>query len=233
MTEKIKRIPYGISDFETIIKENQYFVDKTEYIRILEEHRYIFFIRPRRFWKSLWMNMLDSYYDVNKKKRFDKLFKETYIGRNPTDKRNSYKILKFDFSLVNPKPEKLEESFESYCDIVIKFFLENYSEDFSPDFIKYLETLNSVSAKLSAIFLENKKHKSKIYVLIDEYDNFTNTILAGSGKAAYRNLTHGEGFLRHFFAVLKGGTTQSDSGLGRLFITGVSPVTLDDVTSGI
>jgi hypothetical protein len=111
MADKIKQIPYGVSDFEKIRKKNHYFVDKTEYIRIWEEHEHVFFIRPRRFGKSLWMNMLESYYDINKKNSFDQLFKGTNIGRNPTDRRNSYKILKFDFSLVNPKPEKLEESF--------------------------------------------------------------------------------------------------------------------------
>ncbi|VEN74761.1 ATPase AAA [Candidatus Desulfarcum epimagneticum] len=231
MAQKIKRIPYGISDFEMVQTGNYYFVDKTRFIPFLEEHRYTFFIRPRRFGKSLWISILECYYDINLKDRFDEYFKETRIGQNPTPERNSYLILRFDFSAVNPAIGKVEESFEAYCSLAVRHFTRVYKDALDGRFFSEVEDIPSVSEKLDAVFMRAHELNLNIYMLIDEYDNFANTILSTAGEKAYHDLTHGEGFFRHFFGKLKAGTAMR-SGLSRLFITGVSPITMDDVTSG-
>ena len=232
MTEKIREIPYGEADFEKIRLKDKYFIDKTRFIHILEKYEYIFLIRPRRFGKSLWLSILQSYYDIAHKDRFDFFFKGTDIGKNPTDERNSYLIMRFDFSKVKSNPQIVEESFEEYCARVFRNFLKSYKNFFEEDFFTELEECSSASDKLDCIISYAGLRKLKIYILIDEYDNFANNIIADSGKRAYHDVSQGHGFFRHFFAVLKGGTSESGSGLGRLFITGVSPITLDDVTSG-
>jgi len=232
MSEKIREIPYGISDFETIRVDNCYFVDKTRFIHMLEKHKYIFFIRPRRFGKSIWLSILECYYDINLKERFDEYFNDMYIGENPTSEKNSYFVMRFDFSAVNPDPDKIEESFETYCADIIELFMDVYNYAFDEKLAKKIENRKQASQKLDAIFIYAKKRNLKIYMLIDEYDNFANTIISTAGKEAYHNLTHGEGFFKHFFATLKSATAMRGSGLARLFITGVSPVTMDDVTSG-
>ena len=232
MTEKIREIPYGNADFEDIRLNDRYFIDKTRFIRLLERQKYIFLIRPRRFGKSLWLSILQTYYDIAKKDDFDLFFKGTDIGENPTDERNSYLMMRFDFSQVESEPETVKRSFEEYCGRVFKNFVKSYKDIFEDDLFGELEKCSSVGGKLNFILSYAGRQKLKIYILIDEYDNFANNIIANSGEKAYHDITHGHGFFRHFFAVLKGGTSQSGSGLGRLFITGVSPITLDDVTSG-
>ena len=232
MSEKIKEIPYGVSDFEKIRIKNKYFVDKTGFIRILEKFEYVFFIRPRRFGKSLWLSILENYYDIGKKDNFETHFKDTDIGKNPTSEQSSYLILRFDFSQVSSDIDKVEQSFEHYGTEVILDFFQGYHDLFEPDFMNKLETLPTVATKLSSLFLYSARKRLKIYVMIDEYDNFTNTVLSTQGKEAYFELTRGEGFFRNFFSILKGGTARHGAGISRLFITGVSPVTLDDVTSG-
>ncbi|CAN2049193.1 AAA family ATPase [Candidatus Magnetomoraceae bacterium gMMP-13] len=229
----IKRIPYGISDFERINKENYYYVDKTEFIPVLESMPpFIFFIRPRRFGKSLWLSVLESYYDINKKDQFEKIFKGTYISEHPTDEKNSYMILYFNFSVVNPDLRFIEESFESNCNSVIRYFLMEYQDYFDKKTIKYINSIEKAEAKLRELFECSRKKNLRIYLLIDEYDNFSNTILSTHGRKSYEELTHGSGFFRFFFNLFKGGTSGSASALAKLFITGVSPITMDDVTSG-
>jgi hypothetical protein len=228
----IKKIPYGISDFEAIQTENYYFVDKTRFIYMLENHKYIFFIRPRRFGKSLWLSILESYYDISAKDIFHTLFKDTEIGKNPTKEKNSYLILRFDFSLVDLDKDRAYESFEKYGNMTIHFFMKKYAKYFSNADLSGVEKAPALADKLNYLFSCAVQKKLKIYILIDEYDNFANTILSIAGSHAYHNLTHGEGFFRHFFAVLKGATAGSGGSLARLFITGVSPITMDDVTSG-
>ena len=232
MTEKIREIPYGDADFEDIRLNNKYFVDKTRFISLLEKQKYIFLIRPRRFGKSLWLSILQTYYDIAKKDNFDLFFKGTDIGENPTDEKNSYLMMRFDFSQVDSDPETVKHSFEEYCGRVFRNFLKSYKDIFEDDVFNELEKCGGVGDKLDSILSYAGLKKLRIYILIDEYDNFANNIIANSGQEAYQDITHGHGFFKHFFAVLKGGTSQSGSGLGRLFITGVSPITLDDVTSG-
>ena len=232
MQKGIRRIAYGVADFEKIQTRKDYYVDKTRFIPLLEENDYLFFIRPRRFGKSLWISILETYYDCAKKERFAEFFHDTWIGDNPTEEQGSYLVLTFDFSMVRADPEKVEESFEDHGRIHLHSFLDKYRQWFSAEAIASIQKEPNVSAKLSALFREAQKRNLPLYILIDEYDNFANTILSTAGAKAYHDLTHGEGFYRHFFAMLKGGTGKSGAGLQRLFTTGVSPVTMDDVTSG-
>lgn len=233
MAKKIKKIPYGIADFELIRRYDYYYVDKTDFIPLIEAAgRYLFLIRPRRFGKSLWLSVLESYYDIAKKDRFREIFKGTWIGENPTEDHGVYLILRFNFSAVNPDPEKVEASFEAYCQGVFEEFLSKYEDAFTPEILSKLTSLPTITDRLNRLFAYGFSHDLRLCILIDEYDNFTNTILSIHGQKTYHDLTHGAGFLRHFFNVLKAGTTGSGSSLARLFITGVSPVTMDDVTSG-
>lgn len=228
-----KRIPYGVADYGRLRRENAYYVDKTHYIpRIEAAPFYLFCIRPRRFGKSLWLSVLQHYYDVNQTDNFAFLFGETYIGQNPTPDRNSYLILFFNFALVNPALSKVEASFESTGSNEIDSFLRRYERFFSAESVQYIQAGANVADKLQRIFYHAAEQQLKIYLLIDEYDNFTNTILTTDGQGAYHNLTHGSGFFRYFFNLLKGATGGQIAGLTRLFITGVSPVTMDDVMSG-
>jgi len=230
---QIKKIPYGDSDYGKIISDNMYYVDKTKYIHELEAlPNYIFLIRPRRFGKSLWINLLQYYYDCNRKDQFETLFKDTFIGQNPTSNKNKYMTLAFNFAMVDPKFDRVQEDFQSYIDTTLKDFIMRYQDSFEKSFISELQTYQRVNKKLQELFFYCARHQFKVYMFIDEYDNFTNTILTTSGKNKYLELTHGEGAFRYFFNLLKGLTSMPDSGLNKLFITGVSPVTMDDVTSG-
>lgn len=235
-SDSIKQIPYGISDYELIRKENYYYVDKTRYLNTIKKAgRYLFFIRPRRFGKSLLLSMMESYYDVTAKERFDELFKGTAIYRQPTEDRNAYLVLKFNFSIVNPALDKVEGSFLENIRETALAFIQKYSDYLMTDRAYYTRTIEespSASDTLSALVGICRSSHQKLYVIIDEYDNFANTILSTTGKDAYEKLTHGAGSFRAFFNVLKGGTDGTGAPFSRLFLTGVSPITLDDVTSG-
>jgi hypothetical protein len=232
MTLPYRNIAYGVSDFEKIRSRNDYFVDKTRFIPQIENNDYIFFIRPRRFGKSLWISIMETYYDINKKERFEEFFKGLWIGDQPTAEQGKYLVLSFNFSAVRGDLEFVEQSFEEYCLGVFGRFVHDYKNEIDPLIIQQINEVEKFTSKLSRLLVGGSKIKKPICILIDEYDNFANTILSTQGDKAYHSLTHGEGFLRHFFTVLKEGTSHSGSALKRLFITGVSPVTMDDVTSG-
>ncbi len=234
--QDLKQIPYGVSDFKEFRDGNYYYVDKTRYIRDIEKKgRYLFFIRPRRFGKSLFLGILESYYDIDFKDRFDFFFCGTEIHQNPTKEKNSYLVLKMNFSMVNSNISHVEESFLNYIKESASGFVMKYRKLLDIDIDK-LETefkaRKSASDVMVTLLKYCKRKEQKLYVIIDEYDNFANTILSESGEQAFQAITHGEGFLRSFFNVLKGGTTDTDAPISRLFMTGVSPITLDDVTSG-
>ena len=233
----IKKIPYGISDYEKIVGEDFYYVDKTAYLeRVENAGQYLFFIRPRRFGKSLFLSLIETYYDVAQKERFDYYFQNTYIHSNPTKERNRYLILKFNFSAVDPCHQRMEASFLNNIKTIAFSFFNKYRDLLSsPSQEELWEELNSLDSASDILFkLVNRCQMSdqKLYVIIDEYDNFANSILATDGHEDYKSLTHGDGFFRSFFKILKSGTTGSGAPISRLFITGVSPITLDDVTSG-
>jgi hypothetical protein len=232
----IKRIPYGLANYELVVQQNCYYVDKTMYLPFVEEGgNYLFFIRPRRFGKSLFLSVMESYYDVFYKDRFEEFFKGTWIYDNPTAGRGKYLVLSFNFSVVDPDTDKIEASFLNHVQGSALSFLRKYPGYLLKDreyFIKTIEESKSASDILSTLIRLCKESHQKLYVLIDEYDNFANTILSTFGVAAYEKLTHGTGFFRSFFNALKGGTTGTGAPITRSFITGVSPVTMDDVTSG-
>ncbi len=231
-TPAYPHIPYGQGDFRRIRQRRWLYVDKTRFVRRLEQEHYAFLIRPRRFGKTLWVSLLENYYDRFWADDFDATFGGTDIGRSPTDERSSYVTLRFNFSMVDDKLETLEREFDTYCLAEIRDTLERYPDLFPAAAVQRILAPPSASAKLTELFLHTKRHGILLYVLIDEYDNFANTVLAHHGAEAYHAFTHGGGFFRNFFATLKGGTERSGGGIDRLFITGVSPVTMDDVTSG-
>jgi Predicted AAA-ATPase/PD-(D/E)XK nuclease superfamily len=239
MNEKkvnMKQIPYGVSDYEAIRLDNSYYVDKTRFLREIEEAgKYLFFIRPRRFGKSLFLSVMETYYDIAKEDKFELFYKGTDIFKESTEEKNSYLILKFNFSAVNPDINNVESSFNFYVEGVGEVFISKYHEFLGVDKLETKKEFKGAKNATDAVnFLIRliRESEQRVYVIIDEYDNFANTILTSSGTGDYRKLTHGEGFFRSFFNVLKEGTSGSGAPISRLFITGVSPVTLDDVTSG-
>ena len=226
------RIPYGEADFRRIRWNRWLYVDKTRFLRRLEEERYAFLIRPRRFGKSLWISLLENYYDRFWADGFAATFAGTDIGQHPTGEQSRYVTLRFNFSMVNDKLETLEREFETYCLTELRGRLRRHPDLFPEAAVRDILAPPSIAGKLSELFMYAGDHDISLYVLIDEYDNFANTVLAYHGAEAYHSFTHGGGFYRNFFATLKGGADRTGGGLERLFITGVSPVTMDDVTSG-
>lgn len=221
-----KRVPYGVSNFKKIIKFNQYYVDKTMYIPMLEDQPdYLIFIRPRRFGKSLFLSMLETYYDCNLKDQFKELFGELWIGSHPTPLQGEFQVLTLDFSQVGGDIEHLEESFNSYCGFCFDSFMRRYKEYYGEKVAEQVYAETQSHNKL-AIIQKNAAEKGyPLYLIIDEYDNFTNTVLNELGEEVYHAMTHASGFYRDYFKKFKGS-------FDKIFMMGVSPVTLDDVTSG-
>ena len=232
MAATYPRIPYGEADIRRIRLRGWLYVDKTRFLRRLEEESYAFLIRPRRFGKSLWVSVLENYYDRTRADEWRAVFDGTDIGRQPTEDRSRYVILRFNFSAFDDTLETLRERFETYCLIEIRAALERNADLFPNAVVRRILAHSSVDGKLRELFRYAGDHGIPLYGLIDEYDNFANTVLAHHGREAYGSFTHGGGFYRSFFAALKAGAAESGGGLERLFITGVSPITMDDVTSG-
>ena len=231
----MKALPYGISDFPRVMREDYYYVDKTRFIEMLERQPpYLFLIRPRRFGKSLFLAMLEAYYSIDYADRFKELFGELYIGQHPTKRHNSYMVLRFNFSEVSSKLETVERSFSEYCCMVMKNFILKYEHLMGNDVWKVVNPDETNPRQMLSALKEyvSRTDCPRIYLLIDEYDNFTNTILSSYGQERYREKTHGEGFIRGFFNNIKDSTSNAGAAVERLFITGVSPITMDDVTSG-
>ena len=224
-------VPYGEGDIMRIRRHGWLYVDKTRFLRRLEEERYVFLTRPQRFGKSLWVSLLECYYDRCWAGRFDATFTGTDIGRNPTEERGRYVTLRFDFSKVRGRLETPERSFESYCHVELQRMLERHPDLFPEALRQRILAPPSIGEKLAELFRYAGDHDVPLYVLIDEYDNFACTVLAYRGPEAYHALIHG-GLYRSFFAALKGGAGHSGGGLERLFITGAAPVSLDGVTGG-
>ncbi|MBP7564222.1 MAG: AAA family ATPase [Candidatus Cloacimonetes bacterium] len=229
---KIKRIPYGISDFEAVNSKNEYYVDKTMFIPELEKTRFVFLIRPRRFGKSLFLSTLQSYYDIKKNERFEEFYKDTWILNNPTEDRAKYLVLYFNFSAVLKEKDKVQDDFNRYCNLEIDTFMDKYQEYIPKQIIDTVNCLETAHEKLHLLASKLREQDYKIYLFIDEYDNFTNTLLTDFGEVEYKRITRQAGYFKQFFTNLKLLTSGSGSGLARMFITGVSPVTMDDVTSG-
>ena len=226
-----KRIPYGMQNFEDVIKEDCYYVDKTPFIEQIEEsNKYFFFIRPRRFGKTLTLSMLENYYDINKKDKFEEIFGKLYIGQNPTPEHNTYLIIHLNFAEVAAGLDDYKDGLDNHCRLVFNFFCDIYAHILPANTKEGMEKLTDAVSQLRFLCQKCQEVGKKIYLFIDEYDNFTNMILAHEEHLVrYRNQTHGEGYLRQFFNTIKGAAGNT---LGRVFVTGVSPVTMDDLTSG-
>lgn len=226
-----KRIPYGMQNFEDVIKEDCYYVDKTPFIEDIEDsNMYFFFLRPRRFGKSLTISMLENYYDINKKDKFDEIFGKLYIGENPTPEHNSYLIIHLNFAIIVGDLNDYKHGMDNYCRTQFNYFVDVYSHLLPEGTKEGLNQQEDAVNQLNYLCTQSKKSGQKIYLFIDEYDHFTNQILAHKEhEQRYRIQTHGEGYLRKFFDTIKGAAGDT---LARVFVTGVSPVMMDDLTSG-
>ena len=225
MEQQVKLVPYGVADFAMVIEQNLYYVDKTMFIPELEKQpRNLFFIRPRRFGKSIFLSMLYSYYDCTQSHKFQSLFGNLWIGQHPTPLQGKYQVLFLDFSQITGNIDKLETKFNSYLSINLDAFVRQYSEYYQAEMEEILAQ-EDFEEKMELIFKAAKAHQYHLYLIIDEYDNFTNVILNERGEKVYHAITHADGFYRDVFKKFKGN-------FERIFMMGVSPVTLDGVTSG-
>lgn len=226
-----KRIPYGMQNFEDVMKRDCYYVDKTPFIEDIEDsNMYFFYIRPRRFGKTLTLSMLENYYDINKKEHFEEIFGKLYIGQNPTPEHNTYLVLHLNFAEIVGGLDDYQEGMDDYCSIRFNLFVDLYAHLLPEDTKEGLKQQKNAVSQLSYLYGQCQKTGQRIYLFIDEYDHFTNQILANQAhEGKYRQQTHGEGYLCKFFDTIKGAAVST---LGRVFVTGVSPVTMDDLTSG-
>ncbi len=225
-----KRILYGSANYEEIVQDNGYFVDKTEYIEKLEKVKNPVFLRPKRFGKSLLCRMLECYYNINQKDDFERLFGQTYIGQNPTPLRNSFFVLHLDFSTIKPseKIEEIEKSFDHTCNLQLDIMTGPYRRWFQDKLTVRFEDSASANLKQLLNFIQ-KNDSPKLYVIIDEYDNFANQLVTTHKDQLYRQLTAEDSFLKTFFKTLKEG--RKSGAIANVFITGVLPITIDDLTS--
>ena len=222
----VKGIPYGVARFDEVRNENFYYVDKTMYLPLLENtSKYLFLIRPRRFGKSMFVSMMQEYYDIAKADRFDTLFDGLWIKEHPTPLKNAFQVIYFDFSLAGAGMERLEYTFNDYCCKVLDRFIERYRSYYDEKFFDEVQSTTDAANKLRSINAKAHELGYPLYLIIDEYDNFTNVILSEGGKEVFRNLTHASGFYREYFKIFK-------AMFSRVFLIGVSPVTLDDLSSG-
>ncbi len=222
----VKLLPYGISDFKQLRREGKYYVDKTMYLPVMEDtDNFLFLIRPRRFGKSIFLSMLRAYYDINERDNFQNLFEGLWIADHPTRERGNFQILYLDFSMIGGTSDVLESNFEEYCQVMLNEFAHRYAQYYEEGFEKEVVNLKSSRAKLSYINVKAKNFGHPLYLIIDEYDNFTNTVLNEEGEAIYHGLTHAAGFYRETFKLYK-------PTFSRILMMGVSPVTMDDLTSG-
>jgi hypothetical protein len=227
------KFPYGISDFQDIIKNKYYYVDRTNRIPQIEETgRQLLFLRPRRFGKSLLLSMIESYYDVAHADKFEEIFCNLEIGKNPTKFHNKYFVLKWDFSVVNPQgsAQEIKQAIHRYINSRIENFAVMHKKLLPNEItIHSFDCVISFQSLLTVI----QQTSYRLYLLIDEYDNFANELMMGSGKTdleRYKTLLYGEGALKSLFKTIK--SAAAGQGLERVFITGVSPVVMSDITSG-
>ena len=228
---KRKRIPYGMMNFVDVRERDCYFVDKTSFIPALEaSNMFFFFMRPRRFGKSLTLTMLQHYYDVLDRDNFEKWYGGLYIGQHPTPERNSYLVISLDFAEVLADIHNYSSSLDAYCNTEFRSFCRRYAEYLPDGMMEELCQKEGAVEQLSFLHKRCGEAGLQIYLFIDEYDHFTNKILAEPDCLNdYRSETHGTGYLRSFFDAVKAGTKTA---IKRVFVTGVSPVTMDDLTSG-
>jgi len=227
----MKKVPYGESNYKKIIDENMYFIDKTRYIETLESMpSFQFFIRPRRFGKSLFLNTLQTYYDVNEKDNFDKYFGDKYIGKNKTDKANSYLVLRLSFAgiVTDMGKEQMIRGIETLIFNAIDVMVSaNISSLENADISMFND--KDATQMINTLRTVLKKNNKSMFLLIDEYDNFANGLMI-KDEVMYKEIVHTDGYIKSFYKEIKEATAEGS--IGRVFITGVSPILLDDLTSG-
>ncbi len=226
------KFPYGIADFYALIMEGYFYADRTDRISSLEEAgKHLLFLRPRRFGKSLVLSMLENYYDLAKRDEFEQLFGRLKIGANPTPLHNRYFVMWWDFSMVasHGDTQAIEQALHDHINVCVQGFIDRYREQLPP-----VSPLNPNNALASFHTLVNAVSRTqyKLYLFIDEYDNFANEVMAAQlgGKDRYATLVHGEGILKTLFKAIK--ALSSGQGFDKVFITGVSPVVMSDISSG-
>ncbi len=221
---QLKKLPYGLSDFKRVKTENYYYFDKTSFIEKIEnEADFLFFLRPRRFGKSLTIAMLEAYYDVYYKEQFNDIFQNTYILENQTPYKSSFYILRFDFSGVDITD--YESSFRNNIHSELIRFSQRYKIDLNFEAKNPIDNMKYLLGYCST-------NQLPLYILIDEYDNFVNKLLVSDMQSYQGMVTNKEAFYKEFFTMLKVGTSGNDSAIKKMFFTGVSPLALFDVTSG-
>jgi len=220
--------PYAISNFESIRLEGFEYIDRTTRIPLTENvGKYILFLRPRRFGKSLWLSTLKNYYNIAKSDSFDKLFSDTWIYENPTKLHNQYFVLKWDFSCVDCSGNNVEKSLYQHINDCIRRFASDY-EEILPSEI-HIDTNQAMTSFFNLLSVISKT-KHQLYLFIDEYDNFANEMIANNQEEEYFSMTGLGGFMKTLFKQLKSAT--EGLGLDRMYLTGVTPILLSDVTSG-
>ena len=226
----MKKIPYGICNYRKLQEEGYVYIDKTSYLERLENvGSTLVYLRPGRFGKTLFTSMMYYYYDIKSKPLFDTLFKNTYVYQQPTEKKNSYYILKLDFSNIktsNMNELEIEQEFNTKVAVGMKEFLTHY--DLKGDNFDFTKASNNLLLDFFSYF-HSLKLEEKLYIIVDEYDNFTNAILEGEGTR-FKNLVGNEGIVKNFYSTIK-----EYVGLGivdRVFMTGICPITLDSMTTG-
>ena len=221
----IKRPPIGMSDFRMVRNNNKYYVDKTMYIPQLEKiSNFLFLIRPRRFGKSIFLSMIADYYDCENKE-LDQEFEGTWISEHPQPLKGQFQILQYDFSQVLGQTDHLEDDFNTYCCGQLDMFIQKYGKYYSAETVKWALEAKTSKDKINLLSAEAKERGYHLYLIIDEYDNFTNTVLNEQGEDVYHNMTHSSGFYRSAFKIFK-------PNFERILFMGVSPITLNDLTSG-
>lgn len=226
------KIGYGQSNFESMVLNDFYYVDRTNHIAHIEEMgaRFLFYLRPRRFGKSLFISTLEYYYGIEHKAKFDTLFGKYYIGKNPTPLANSYLVLKLDFSGIDTTSmENTERGFLMKVRYGVTNFMNAYKELFSKEVQEDILNSEKSETLISKVFSIVKDTGGKIYLLIDEYDHFANELVSFNLEG-FKNSVSRNGFVRKFYETLKAAT--GDGIIDRMFVTGVSPVTVDSLTSG-
>ena len=221
-----KALPYGISDFGQIRNESLYLVDKSMYIETMEKAgHFLFLIRPRRFGKSLFLSMLRRYYDINEKDSFQEMFKGLWIAEHPTQNQGKFQVLHLDFSQIGGSVEDLPKKFNQYFGVMLDSFMDRYAAYYPERIVNAVYQKEDADGKFAIIAAAAKNASHRLYLIVDEYDNFTNAVLNEHGEAVYHAMTHASGFYRDVFKKFKGN-------FDRILMLGVSPVTLDDLTSG-
>ncbi len=227
------KFPYGICDFKEVVTKDYFYCDRTDRIPLIEKSgKYILFIRPRRFGKSMLISMLANYYDIALKDEFGKIFSHLKIGQNPTELCNSFFILEWDFSCVDPMGDAndIKKALDDHINSCIERFIVYYRE-----YLKFKISIDPENAinSINSLITATEAQGCPVYLLIDEYDNFANEVMMGVRKereGLYEALVYEEGPLKTLFKAIKSSTKKSI--FDRIFITGVSPVVMSDITSG-